>query len=312
MPGAIPLEKNLDQSSEHQVAAKVVRKNFSPSGSKMVRSNTMDTTDERKLAEALDKLKNAGFQIDSNNPLDIIEMLSNELQKVTQERDEIRKDHQKLKLRHSKIQGILTTSKKELNRIKVEHDKLKQQYNDLEKENNIDFKTGILNFKGIHSNLLSEIKRISRNKYIPMDKKKLYVAILDLDNFKKLNSDYGHIAADMVLQKVAQTIKNTVRESDIVGRFGGEEFVVIFTGPTDVAVSTEKVRAAVDTIFNCVCDGAEMSIPTSASVGVSTLEIPNKVNEDIISSIIENAFVRADNNLRKAKDAGKNRVILEE
>ena len=299
----MPEALSIDPLNNRLITGKIVRGNLSHP--EVERVCLSEYKDEPDLSSVINKLRKSGFQVDSSNTFNIIKVLFGELQKTQQSFEEIKEKHRKLTLSQKKIRGSLTASKAELAKVKAER-------NNFKKLCNIDDKTGILNYKGIHDSLREEIKRVSRRD-ISTDEKNFYVAMLDLDNFGKLNKDYGHVAADKVLENIAQTVKNTARQSDIVGRFGGEEFVVIFTDPkTDIAIATERIRKVINTTFDCLCDGEELSILPSASIGVSCLQIPDKITETIISSIIESAFVRADKNLNEAKEAGKNRVVIEQ
>jgi diguanylate cyclase (GGDEF)-like protein len=118
---------------------------------------------------------------------------------------------------------------------------------------------------------------------------------MDLDDFKKINDIYGHIVGDEILRKVATAIKETLRGDDMVGRYGGEEFLLMLPGATaDIAVEVaERVRLAVEEISQTV--GYQISI----SGGVT----------EYIQGESENDFVkRADEAMYLAKELGKNRI----
>lgn len=125
------------------------------------------------------------------------------------------------------------------------------------------------------------------------------VAIVDLDYFKKVNDTYGHVAGDNVLKKFGDTCKNSFRKSDIVGRIGGEEFLIILPH-TDV-----KEAVLVFNQFNqgliSIGESLGFSLRTTASIGVVT-PIPNEVPLDIVK--------RADAALYEAKEQGRNRVVI--
>ena len=102
----------------------------------------------------------------------------------------------------------------------------------------IDKLTGVSNRPTLLANLFAEVERANRYE------RPLSVAFVDIDHFKAVNDTYGHAAGDIVLRGVAQTIKANLRHSDQVGRYGGEEFMLLLT-ETDVeegAVLTEKLR----------------------------------------------------------------------
>ena len=126
---------------------------------------------------------------------------------------------------------------------------------------------------------------------------KISILFIDLDNFKKVNDTYGHDIGDEVLKKVANILKESVRETDIAARYGGEEFAISFLGADeeDSYIKAEKIRKTIEkTIFN---DYPDLKI--SASIGVATIDHPSRT--DLIKF--------ADEAMYKAKNSGKNKVI---
>lgn len=128
--------------------------------------------------------------------------------------------------------------------------------------------------------------------------KPLSVIMMDIDHFKKVNDTYGHDVGDLVLKQFALTIKKSMRPVDILGRFGGEEFMVICNAEINEAMEiAERLRQAV------VADPVKISdsrgIPITASFGVAEYEAG-----DTPGTI----FKRADNALYQAKENGRNKV----
>jgi diguanylate cyclase (GGDEF)-like protein len=127
----------------------------------------------------------------------------------------------------------------------------------------------------------------------------LSAALLDLDHFKRINDAYGHGRGDEVLAAVAATLRSSIRESDFVGRYGGEEFLLLLpdTGKEQAHTVAEKVRAAV-----AATTLSRIDHTVTASLGVAT------VPEDAGDS---DALIRAaDRALYAAKGNGRNRVEL--
>ena len=126
----------------------------------------------------------------------------------------------------------------------------------------------------------------------------LSVLILDLDHFKKVNDKFGHLVGDMVLVEIGNILKNNVRESDTVGRWGGEEFLIILpqTNLTNSLIVAEKIRAEVE----------KMQFPEvmhiTCSLGAATFRKGD--NKDKL-------LFRADMAMYDAKDGGRNRVVGE-
>lgn len=127
----------------------------------------------------------------------------------------------------------------------------------------------------------------------------LAVGMVDVDHFKKFNDEHGHQAGDVVLQEVASSLQETLRDSDRVARYGGEEFTFLLplTRLNQAKQVAERLR---QTIANCtVCyEGGELP-PVTISIGMS-LMLP----EDTPETLLE----RADQALYKAKQNGRNRV----
>jgi diguanylate cyclase (GGDEF)-like protein len=125
----------------------------------------------------------------------------------------------------------------------------------------------------------------------------LTVLLLDLDHFKQINDNYGHALGDDALAALGTTLQGTLRASDFVGRYGGEEFVILLpdTGQDEAELVAEKVRAAVAAI---TISGVTRAI--TASIGLAVL--PDDANDSV--TLLRNA----DRALYTAKSNGRNRV----
>ena len=132
------------------------------------------------------------------------------------------------------------------------------------------------------------------------DKTSLCIVMIDIDNFKKINDTYGHLIGDEVIILLANKLKEIVRESDIVARFGGEEFVIVFpkSDLNATKLISEKIRSAIEKEILKV---NKLEVKFTISLGVSEFDyINNKTIETMLDS--------ADNALYNAKDNGKNQV----
>ncbi|MEQ0558795.1 GGDEF domain-containing protein [Amycolatopsis sp. NEAU-NG30] len=163
-----------------------------------------------------------------------------------------------------------------------------------------DEKTGLFNTTGWHLLASRELARAQRNA-----RSTFGVLMIDLDHFKLINDEHGHLAGDAVLRAVASTIKSAVRDYDSVGRFGGEEFVVLLPdiGPAAVLAVAERIRSAIETLKVEYADGIRTRVigDLSASIGVATY--PDG------GTAVDRLLQAADRALYRAKHAGRNRVV---
>jgi len=130
---------------------------------------------------------------------------------------------------------------------------------------------------------------------------KLSCAMLDVDFFKQVNDTYGHDLGDKVLIAVAKACKKQIRKTDLLARFGGEEFCFLFpeTDLNGAALIAERIR---HTISKLEFDSEKNRFSVTVSIGVSELLDSN--------DNVENMLKRSDDALYKAKENGRNRVVI--
>jgi diguanylate cyclase (GGDEF)-like protein len=129
----------------------------------------------------------------------------------------------------------------------------------------------------------------------------LAIAIADVDHFKQINDSLGHDAGDYVLMHIAQVLRESLRDSDRVARWGGEEFLLLLdvTDRSEAELIIERARTALE---RNPADYKGQDIKTTASFGV-------KIVTDLDESL-QDAIIAADGNLLRAKDLGRNRVVV--
>lgn len=156
--------------------------------------------------------------------------------------------------------------------------------------------TGIANRRHFEWRLSEEIERARRYKY------PLSILMLDLDHFKEVNDNYGHQVGDIVLQQVAQRLKQTLRRTDFLARYGGEEFVVLAPQvPADKSLLlAERLRRTISDSPFAVLDNLQLNI--TVSIGVAVFPDHAQNESELISA--------ADTALYRAKQAGRNKVCL--
>ena len=155
--------------------------------------------------------------------------------------------------------------------------------------------TGLMNRRAFLEAMDRESSRASRHMF-PMS-----VLLLDVDHFKKVNDTRGHDAGDAVLQGVARVLHRIARKSDLVARWGGEEFVVALpqTAETGARIAAERIRRALAEASYKLPGGD--SIPVTASVGLASVGAADKFD-------FEELLARADKAMYAAKARGRNRV----
>ncbi len=150
-----------------------------------------------------------------------------------------------------------------------------------------------------------ELMRLSEEKFNHSLQTNKHIAALmiDIDFFKKINDNYGHQTGDVAIEMVANTIKTSIINTDVAGRYGGEEFVVFIEDTNeDFAFNiAQRIRANVE---NLDIKTSEYSLKCTCSIGVFYMK-------NIDSSLnLEDAIEKADQALYKAKGTGRNKVVL--
>lgn len=155
--------------------------------------------------------------------------------------------------------------------------------------------TGVYNRKALDEMFKSEFSHAERHG------SSCSLIMLDIDHFKSINDQYGHIIGDCALKKVASMISECKRDSDLLFRYGGEEFVILTrdTSLKGTELLAERIRRHIGN-NTCSCSGSNLSITVSA--GISTIR-----TGDTPISLLE----RADKALYCAKENGRNQVCIE-
>ncbi|ACK71494.1 diguanylate cyclase [Gloeothece citriformis PCC 7424] len=168
-------------------------------------------------------------------------------------------------------------------------------YQDLQTLATCDFLTGTLNRRAMQIEINKEIAYCNRTQ------KRFAVILMDIDRFKLINDNYGHDSGDLVLKHFTMTIKNNIRQEDSLGRWGGEEFLVLSKVNTieDACTLAERLRNGIENekvIIN------HTIIEYTISLGVAVYAIHGTTQEQLVKS--------ADTALYQAKNSGRNRVAI--
>jgi diguanylate cyclase (GGDEF)-like protein len=173
-----------------------------------------------------------------------------------------------------------------------------QALREAEDASQIDELTGLYNRRFLNRFLPTEWRRVVRYKT------RLTVAMIDIDRFKQVNDQYGHLVGDAVLRNMAQALRHYLRDTDYLVRFGGEEFLAILpeTGPSEAAIVMERLRLALkrEPLYTSADVG---SVQVSCSAGVAGYPV-------CAVATIEDLITQADNALLAAKRSGRDRVCV--
>ena len=154
--------------------------------------------------------------------------------------------------------------------------------------------TGVLNRRGMDEAFEREFARATRRGAV------LCVALLDLDNFKRINDDFGHVAGDAVLVHFAKVVNETLRSMDVVARFGGEEFVILLpsTNPVEAMITITRIQSE---LAANPCEHEGMLLPVTFSAGATAYQVGEEKHT---------LMKRADAAVYKAKHGGKNQALF--
>jgi diguanylate cyclase (GGDEF)-like protein len=174
------------------------------------------------------------------------------------------------------------------------------RHNQLLHEAQADAKTGLLNATTWERQAEAEVARAVRTR------SPLAVAILDLDRFKRINDSYGHLLGDEVLRGIADSLSEVLRDYDLAGRFGGEEFVMLLpqTRAVDALRIAERVRAHISRLpVHADGPAGQERVPVTVSIGVAALDAGTRRE-------LSELLAAADAALYRAKASGRDQVQM--
>ena len=210
--------------------------------------------------------------------------------------DELLGDTRAMQIDVTRSRDEIAEAKRQAEAAESRVRKLQAELEQVSEQVSQDQLTGALNRRGLDEAMQREMSRAERRN-VPLS-----VAVLDLDNFKRLNDTYGHQAGDDALVHLIKVVKKTLRPTDVVARFGGEEFIILYSDtPLSQALETTRRLQRELTKRFFLHNNERLLITFSA--GVAQFQ-PGETQELV--------FARADKAMYQAKLQGKNRVVAAE
>ncbi|MFK7779754.1 MAG: GGDEF domain-containing protein [Candidatus Gracilibacteria bacterium] len=173
----------------------------------------------------------------------------------------------------------------------------KQKIVELEKTSTTDCLTKLVNRAGLDYEMKKQIELKNRNDT------NFSILLIDVDDFKQVNDKYGHLVGDKALIKLAELLKENFRQTDIIGRRGGEEFMIILPGIEiiDAANKATEIREIIETNLSLNID--EILGNITISIGVTQVEVTDSNSEKLMK--------KADTALYRCKHIGKNGMLIQ-
>ena len=218
---------------------------------------------------------------------------ANDMQSLKVIVDELMSDTRAMQIDIIRSRDEMVDARRQTEEAELKVRKLEAELEQVSEQVSQDQLTGTLNRRGLDDAMQREMARAERRK------SGLCVAVLDLDNFKRLNDTYGHQAGDEALVHLTKVVKKTLRPTDIVARYGGEEFIIVFTD-TELGAAVEVMRRLQRELTKRFFLHNHERLLITFSAGVAKLA-PGETQESV--------FVRADKAMYQAKVQGKNRVV---
>jgi len=244
---------------------------------------------DETIRDSVSNIRNS--VVNSSEIEELQEALSEQLNYIVGAVDSLKQEEKK---RDDNLLASYNAMQQRIEVMEQEADKVQEFIEEERKQARKDALTGLPNRTAYNEIMAHQIEQFSRYK------KPLTLVVCDLDNFKRVNDSYGHLAGDKVLSLVAKILAKSTRNADLVTRYGGEEFAVVLP-----STKAEQAGEAMDKIRRIICKS-----PFNYRGDPIAISMSFGVCEAIEGDSIESLFARADIALYKAKGTGRNNVCI--
>lgn len=245
-------------------------------------------------AEAFESFTYAKHLVEGYNDVNLLKTIQEERCKLCELMNDV---HLGYIVQKEYIALLKEISNREISLAALKLD-IKHSISAIEAKINVDYLTGIYN-----RNYLEKTVDLWLEQAI-VGNQNIVCLALDIDNFKAINDEFGHLFGDEVIKKVSQSCSNIIGENELIGRYGGDEFIVVLNG-SSLEVGKEKAKQIEENIRNLKIINNGKSIPIQVSIGAAD-------NSSGTVSSFQDLFHLADVALYKAKRSGKNQIFVSE
>jgi diguanylate cyclase (GGDEF)-like protein len=254
-------------------------------------STESDVANDKINKELKDKIKDMGAEI--NNASSLTDMRGDVNDKLLQIAKALEKKTLLEKQQHQTLQTKLSDMSAQVEQLEQQSQSFEKRIQEQQAKGLQDALTKLGNRAAFDEHFAEEIVRFHKKNF------DLTITVIDLDDFKRINDTYGQIAGDKTLQVIANTLTKIVGNDAFIGRYGGEEFVLVYSGVDKITVMN-KLNVIRKKVASLPFTFKNTRVSITLSIGVSLV----KEGDNAHSS-----FERADAALYQAKKDGKNRVI---
>ncbi|MBE4909230.1 diguanylate cyclase [Bacillus luteolus] len=249
---------------------------------------------QKNWKEAMESYNSAKELVESYQDLNLLKTIQEKRCKICDEMGDIQLGYH-IQKEYISLLNELNKRELSLKGVKLE---VKHHIKEMEQKANTDFLSGVYN----RSYLETTANEWLRKAY--KEKENVVCIAFDVDDFKTINDKYGHLCGDEVIKQVGTVCKNLMKDNELFGRYGGDEFVMLLYGGT-IETSKEKAEKIKKALEELYIDSQGKSLTIKTSMGVAN-------NQKGLVKEFKDLFLLADKSLYQAKENGKNQIFVYE